>query len=165
MEYTDATFRVQEFTHAPSGECGLEIVGNGEICRDVEAMVDWYERVMDLRVLERFESGDDRVVVMSDRDYDPVERRSLFILQNARQDFEKAHLEQHGPHISSIIYQAKDVQRAFEDAVWAGMKAVQEPAVDPLTGLLTAYLAEPCGDNTIMLTEYYAPAISLARAA
>jgi catechol 2,3-dioxygenase-like lactoylglutathione lyase family enzyme len=165
MEYTDATFRVQEFTHAPSGECGLEIVGNGEICRDVEAMVDWYERVMDLRVLERFESGDDRVVVMSDRDYDPVERRSLFILQNARQDFEKAHGEQHGPHISSIIYQAKDVQRAFEDAVWAGMKAVQEPAVDPLTGLLTAYLAEPCGGNTIMLTEHYAPAISLARAA
>jgi len=28
MEYTDDTFRVQEFTNAPSGECGLQMVGN-----------------------------------------------------------------------------------------------------------------------------------------
>lgn len=165
MEYTDDTFRVQEFTHAPSGECGLEIVGNAEVCKDLDAMVEWYERVMDLRVLECFEEGDHKVVVMSDRDYDPVERRTLFILQNARQDFEKSHLEAHGPYISSIIYQARDVQRAYEDALWAGMKEVQAPALDPLTGLNTAYLAEPCGGNVIMLTERYAPAVSMAKAA
>lgn len=165
MEYTNDNFRVQEFTHAPSGECGLEIVGNAEICRDVDAMVQWYEQVMDLRVLEVFEEGEDKVVVMSDRDYDPVGRRSLFILQNARQDFEKVHMAEHGPYISSIIYQAKDVDRAWEDALWAGMTEVRAPATDPLTGLRTAYLAEPCGGNVIMLTENYAPAAELAAAA
>jgi 4-hydroxyphenylpyruvate dioxygenase-like putative hemolysin len=165
MEYTDETFRVQEFTHAPAGECGLEIVGNVEICSDIDAMSNWYQDVMDLRVLQEFDNGSDRVIVLSDRDYDPVARRSLFILQNARHDFEREHMQQHGPYISAIIYQAKNVQRAWEDALWAGMEELQPPAIDPLTGLLTAYLREPCGGNAIMLTEQYAPAVSAAQAA
>jgi 4-hydroxyphenylpyruvate dioxygenase-like putative hemolysin len=165
MEYTDDTFRVQEFTHAPSGECGLEMVGNVEVCRDVQAMSDWYQQVMDLRVLEEFRDGDDHVVVMSDRDYDPVARRTLFILQNARHDHEREHMAQHGPYIAAIIYQARNVQRAWEDALWAGMQPLQEPAPDPLTGLSTAYLREPCGGNVIMLTEHYAPAADAALAA
>jgi hypothetical protein len=40
-----------------------------------------------------------------------------------------------------------------------------EPHVDTLTGLLTAYLSEPCGNNVIMLTEHYAPGAELANAA
>lgn len=163
MEYTNEHFRVQEFTHAPSGECGLEMVGSAEICRDLEAMVKWYEEVMDLRVLDRFDADGNSMVVMSDRDYDPVGRRSLFILQNARHDFELAKMEQHGPYISAIVYQAKDVHRAWEDAIWAGMKKVLAPTMEPLTGLLTAYLAEPCGGNVIMLTEHYAPGVNPAR--
>ena len=55
MEYTDDTFRVQEFTHAPSGECGLEMVGNAELCNDVDAMAEWYQNVLDMQVLERFD--------------------------------------------------------------------------------------------------------------
>jgi catechol 2,3-dioxygenase-like lactoylglutathione lyase family enzyme len=165
MEYTDDTFRVQEFTHAPSGECGLEIIGNAEICKDVDAMARWYQDIMGLRVLEEFKDGDDHVVVMSDKDYDPVARRSLFILQNARHDFEKEHMAEHGPYISSIIYQAKDVARAYDDAIWAGMEDLQKPGVDPLTGLLTAFVREPCGGNAIMLTERYAPAAENALAA
>ena len=165
MEYTDDTFRVQEFTHAPSGECGLEMVGNAEICNDVDLMVDWYERVLDLRVLERFDGDGDKFVVMSDRKFDPVGRRTLFVLQNARHDFEKSKADAHGAHIASILYQAKDVQRAWEDALWAGMKPLMEPHVDTLTGLLTAYLSEPCGNNVIMLTEHYAPGAELANAA
>ncbi len=165
MEYTDDNFRVQEFTHAPSGECGLEMIGNAEICKDVDAMVTWYQDIMDLRVLEEFKNGDDHVVVMSDKDYDPTERRSLFILQNARQDFEKTHMTEHGPYISAIIYQAKNVERAYEDAEWAGMVPLQKPERDPLTGLITAYLREPCGGNVIMLTENYAPAAQTALAA
>jgi catechol 2,3-dioxygenase-like lactoylglutathione lyase family enzyme len=164
MEYTDDTFRVQEFTHAPSGECGLEIIGNAEICRDVDAMSTWYQDILDLRVLEEYKNGDDHVVVMSDKDYDPETRRSLFILQNARHDFEKEHMAEHGPYISSIIYQAKDVERAYEDGIWAGMVELQKPAKDPLTGLLTAYLREPCGGNAIMLTERYAPVAQRAAA-
>jgi 4-hydroxyphenylpyruvate dioxygenase-like putative hemolysin len=104
-------------------------------------------------------------VVLSDKDYDPVSRRSLFILQNARHKFEQDHMAQHGPYISAIIYQAKDVNRAWDDGLWAGMEELQQPAQDPLTGLLTAYLREPCGGNVIMLTEHYAPAANTALAA
>ena len=165
MEYTDDTFRVQEFTHAPSGECGLEITGNMQVCADVEAMSAWYQRVMDLRVLEEFRDDTDHVVVLSDRDYEPVGRRTLFVLQNARFDFQSEHLAEHGPYIAAIIYQAQDLQRAWEDALWAGMQELQAPAADPLTGVATAYLREPCGGNVIMLTEHYAPAAGAALAA
>jgi catechol 2,3-dioxygenase-like lactoylglutathione lyase family enzyme len=157
MEYTDDTFRVQEFTNAPSGECGLQMVGNAEVCKDVSGMKAWYEEIMGMRVIEEFKSNGYHEVVMTDKAYDNVERRSLFVLHNARHDFEKAHLNEHGPYISSIIYQAKDVKRAWEDALWAGMKELQAPATDPLTGLQTAYLREPCGGNVLALTEPYAP--------
>ena len=46
---------------------------------------------------------------------------------------------------------------APDDALWAGMEAIQAPEVDPLTGLLTAYLKEPCGGNALQLTENFAP--------
>ncbi len=156
MEYTDDTFRVQEFTHAPSGQCGLEMVGNVEVCRDVDAMVQWYSEVMDLRVLQEFRDDSDIVVYMVDKNYDPVERCNLFVLQNARTDDQKVRFDARGAFISEIIYQAKDVQRAWDDALWAGMEPLQEPAIDPLTGILTAYLLEPCGGNTLMLTEHFA---------
>jgi len=157
MEYTDENFRVQEFTNAPSGECGLQMVGNSEVCADVEGMMAWYQDVMGMRVIDEFKSNGYHEVVMTDKDYDNVKRRSLFVLHNARHDFEKDHLAKHGPYISSIIYQAKDVKRAWDDALWAGMKELQAPKKDPLTGLQTAYLREPCGGNVLALTEPYAP--------
>jgi catechol 2,3-dioxygenase-like lactoylglutathione lyase family enzyme len=157
MEYTDDTFRVQEFTNAPSGECGLQMVGNSEVCADVEGMKAWYQDVMGMRVIDEFKSNGYQEVVMTDKDYDNVERRSLFVLHNARHEFEKDHLTEHGPYISSIIYQAKDVKRAWEDALWAGMQELKAPEQDPLTGLQTAYLREPCGGNVLALTEPYAP--------
>ena len=155
MEYTDEYFKVQEFTHAPTGECGLEMIGNTEVCKDVDAMVEWYQRVMDLRILKRYENGDDVVVYLTDKDHDPQTRNTVFILQNARMEFEKAHMAEHGPYISAIVYQARHVQRAYEDALWAGMKELQAPEVDPLTGALTAYLREPCGGNVLMLREQF----------
>jgi catechol 2,3-dioxygenase-like lactoylglutathione lyase family enzyme len=157
MEYTDDTFRVQEFTNAPSGECGLQMVGNSEVCQDVEGMRAWYRDVMGMHVIDEFRSNGYHEVVMSDGDYDRDERRSLFVLHNARHDFEKAHLQEHGPYISSIIYQAKNVKRAWEDALWAGMQELKAPTTDPLTGLTTGYLREPCGGNVLTLTEPYAP--------
>ena len=157
MEYTNDTFRVQEFTNAPSGECGLQMVGNSEVCADVEGMKAWYQDVMGMHVIDEFRSNGYHEVVMTDKDYDSIERRSLFVLHNARHDFEKDHLAEHGPYISSIIYQAKDVQRAWEDALWAGMKELSAPKKDPLTGLQTAFLREPCGGNVLALTEPYSP--------
>jgi catechol 2,3-dioxygenase-like lactoylglutathione lyase family enzyme len=133
------------------------MIGNAEICEDVEAMVEWYQDVMDLRVLKRYENDEDVVVYLSDKDHDPQTRNTVFILQNARLDFEKSHMAEHGPYISAIVYQAQDVQRAFEDAIWAGMEELQAPGTDPLTGALTAYLREPCGGNVLMLREQFRP--------
>ena len=76
---------------------------------------------MDLRILKRYEDGEDVVVYLTDKDHDPQTRNTVFILQNARMDFEKTHMVEHGPYISAIVYQAQDVQRAYEDASWAGM--------------------------------------------
>ena len=157
MEYTDDTFRVQEFTHAPSGECGLEMIGTVEICKDVDAMVKWYTEIMGLHEIARYESGNDKVVYLSDKDHDPVSRNTLFILSNARTEIEKKGYERHGAYISNIVYQAKDFKRAWEDAEWAGMKPLGEPAVDPLTGAMTGYLQEPVG-NVVMLRERFTPA-------
>jgi len=155
MEYTDDTFKVNELTHAPSGECGLEMLGTVSICRDVNAMRDWYIDIMDFTVLQEFKDGEDHVVIMSDKDFKSDTRRSLFILQNARTTDQKTRFDKRGPYISEIVYQAKDVKRAWEDALWAGFEALEEPSVDPLTGLLTGYLLEPCGKNTIMLCEHF----------
>jgi catechol 2,3-dioxygenase-like lactoylglutathione lyase family enzyme len=158
MEYTDATFRVQEFTQAPSGECGLQMVGNIEVCNDLDAMVDWYQRIMNLRTIRAFGEGDERVVYLVDQDYDSVSRPNLFVLQKARTEDQKARYAERGAYISEILYQARDVQRAWDDALWAGMEAIQAPELDPVTGLLTAYLKEPCGGNAIQLTEAFHPA-------
>lgn len=156
MEYTHDTFRVQEFTNAPSGECGLQMIGNAEICDDLDAMVGWYQDVMGMAVLQEFGAGSQRMIYMKDEAYDPAERNTVFILQAARHEFQTAQLAKHGPHISSIVYQAKDLQRAYDDALWAGMECLQEPIVDEATGAVTAYLKEPCGGNAIMLREPFA---------
>ena len=155
MEYTDAFFRVQEFTNAPSGECGLQMIGNVEVCEDVDAMVDWYEKALDLHVLKAYRNGDDVAVYMSDKDYDPKERNTVFVLTTTRNQEDRKTFESHGPFISRVIYQAHDVQQAYKDALWAGMAALSgEPKVDPLTGALTARLREPSG-NIIELREIF----------
>ena len=110
-----------------------------------------------MHVLEEFSSNGYKEVVLTDKDYDADSRRSLFVLHSARHDFEKQHLADHGPYISSIIYQAKNIERAYEDAIWAGMKEVQKPAKDSCSGIVTAFLREPCGGNILTLTEPYAP--------
>ena len=162
MEYTDPLFRVNELAHAPSGECGLEMIGTAEIVEDMEAMIDWYGKAMDMRVIKEFRDGDDAVVYMSDKYYDPKERNSLFVLQTARHDWEKKHKQEHGPQIASITYQAANVERAFEDAKWAGFEVLAEPENDPLTGALTAHLAEANG-NHILLREPFMPYRKVAR--
>lgn len=154
MEYTNDTFRVQEFTNAPSGECGLSMIGYVEVVEDMDAMVAFYTRGLGMKVLDDRSEGDDRVVFLSDRHWDPEEKNSVMTLTTARTPEEKAGYEKHGALISSIMYQAKDVRRAFEDAVWAGMEAIAEPAVDSLTGALTARLREPSG-NEVTLREVF----------
>jgi catechol 2,3-dioxygenase-like lactoylglutathione lyase family enzyme len=152
MEYTHDTFRVQEFTNQPAGECGLRMIGFLEIVNDLQAMSDWYQKALDLRVLDTFQNGSAGSVYLVDKFYDEQERNTLMILSTARSEEEKAALADTGPFIGAIIYEAKDLDRALEDGEWAGMEIVAAPAMDELTGKRTARLREPSG-NLIELYE------------
>jgi predicted enzyme related to lactoylglutathione lyase len=150
MEYTHDVFRVQEFTNQPAGECGLRMIGFLEVVNDLQAMSDWYQKALDLRVLRSGGNGAGGFVELSDKYHDANERNTVMVLSNAMSEEQKAILSDKGPYISAIIYEAADIEGAFEDATWAGMEAVSPPAEDELTGISTAWLREPSG-NLIQL--------------
>jgi catechol 2,3-dioxygenase-like lactoylglutathione lyase family enzyme len=152
MEYTHDTFRVQEFTNQPAGECGLRMIGFVEVVSDLDAMSDWYQKALDLRVQEHYQNGAGGQIHLVDKFYDARERNTVMVLRTARGDEERAAMAGKGPYISAILYEAKDVERAFADGEWAGMEAIAAPAEDPLTGLKTAKLREPSG-NLVELRE------------
>jgi catechol 2,3-dioxygenase-like lactoylglutathione lyase family enzyme len=106
MEYTHPNFRVQEFTNQPAGECGLRMIGFIEIVRDLQAMTDWYQRALDLRVLNSNGNGSGGSVELVDKYYDAGERNTVMILSDASTDEEKASLARTGPYISAILYEA-----------------------------------------------------------
>jgi predicted enzyme related to lactoylglutathione lyase len=74
------------------------------------------------------------------------------VLSTARTEEEQVVMADKGPYISAILYEAKDIDKAFADATWAGMESVQAPAEDELTGRRLARLREPSG-NLIQLRE------------
>ncbi len=152
MEYTHPNFRVQEFTNQPAGECGLRMIGFIEIVRDLQAMTDWYQRALDLRVLNSNGNGSGRSVELVDKYYDAGERNTIMILSDAQTDEEKASLANTGPYISAIMYEALDLDRAVEDAEWAGMEVVSGIGSDEHSGVRMARLREPSG-NLIHLRE------------
>ena len=134
MEYTHPNFRVQEFTSQHSGECGLRMIGFIEIVRDLQAMTEWYQRALDLRVLQSHGNGASGSVELVDKYYDSDERNTVMILSDAQTDEEKETLARTGPYISSILYEAKDLDRAVEDAEWAGMEIVSPANDNELSG-------------------------------
>jgi catechol 2,3-dioxygenase-like lactoylglutathione lyase family enzyme len=146
MEYTHDTFRVQEFTNQPAGECGLRMIGFTEIVNDLEAMSEWYQRALDLRVLKTYRNGSGACVHLADKFYDARERNTLMVLSTPRNDEEKAALAKTGPYISTIIYEAKNLEQACGDAEWAGMHLVAAPVEDERTRVQTALLREPSGN-------------------
>lgn len=152
MEYTHPNFRVQEFTNQPAGECGLRMIGFVEIVRDLQAMTDWYQRALDLRVLNSNGNGSGRSVELVDKYHDAGERNTVMILSDASTDEEKASLAKTGPYISAILYEALDLDRAVEDAEWAGMEVVSGIGTDENNGVRMARLREPSG-NLIHLRE------------
>ena len=152
MEYTHPNFRVQEFTNQPAGECGLRMIGFVEIVRDLQAMTDWYQRALDLRVLSSRGNGSGGSVELVDKYYEAGERNTLMILSDAQTDEEKVSLAKTGPYISAILYEALDLDRAVEDAEWAGMEVVSGIGTDEHSGARMARLREPSG-NLIHLRE------------
>ncbi len=152
MEYTHPNFRVQEFTNQPAGECGLRMIGFVEIVRDMQAMTDWYQRALDLRILSSRGNCSGGSVELVDKYYEAGERNTLMILSDAQTDEEKASLAKTGPYISAILYEALDLDRAVEDAEWAGMEVVSGIGTDEHSGARMARLREPSG-NLIHLRE------------
>ena len=155
MEYTHPVFRVQEFTNQPAGECGLRMIGFEETVLDLDAMTRWYTEALDLHQMFAAKDGPGGVVYLSDRHFDADSRNTVMALATPCTEAERARLEERGPYISAIIYQARDVKKAYEDALWAGMEEVSPPDRDPLTGVFTARIQEPSG-NEIVLRETFA---------
>jgi len=146
MEYTHESFRVQEFTNRPAGECGLRMVGFVEIVDDLEAMSQWYQKALDLRELQKYQNGAGGSVHLVDKFYDADDRNTVMILSTANSAEEKAQLKEKGPFISAIVYEASDLDKAWEDAQWAGMGSVSSPHKDELSGTRMARLREPSGN-------------------
>jgi predicted enzyme related to lactoylglutathione lyase len=152
MQYTHESFRVQEFTNRPAGECGLRMVGFVEIVKDLQAMNTWYQKALDLRELTRFQNGALGCVHLVDKFYDAADRNTMMVLSNASTDEEKAQVKATGPFISAILYEAYDLDKAVADAQWAGMELISAPAEDDWSGVRMARLREPSG-NQIQLRQ------------
>jgi predicted enzyme related to lactoylglutathione lyase len=152
MQYTHESFRVQEFTNQLAGECGLRMVGFVEIVKDLAAMSAWYQNALGLRELRCSGNGQSGWVELVDNAYDAQERNTVMVLSSALTEEEQAIMADKGPYISAILYEAKDIDKAFEDATWAGMSAVQAPTDDDSTGWRLARLREPSG-NLIYLRQ------------
>ena len=79
-------------------------------------------------------------------------RRCVNVLATPGTDAEQAMMDEHGPVISSILYEAADVDQAWADAVAAGFGAISAPAPDDRIGVRTGYLREPSG-NIVQVRE------------
>jgi 4-hydroxyphenylpyruvate dioxygenase-like putative hemolysin len=156
MEYTHPSFRVQEFTDRPAGPCGLKMIGFMSIVSDVDAMTHWYGEALGHQTLYEARNGSAALACLSDGHFDAKDRNTVMVLATPRSSEERATLDRTGPYISAIVYQALDVEQAFEDAVAAGMTALEQPSEDPLMRALTARLREPSG-NEILLREPFSP--------
>jgi 4-hydroxyphenylpyruvate dioxygenase-like putative hemolysin len=156
MEYTHPSFRVQEFTDRPAGPCGLKMIGFMSIVSDVDAMTHWYGEALGHQTLYEARNGSAALACLSDGHFDAKDRNTVMVLATPRSSVERATLDRTGPYLSAIVYQALDVEQAFEDAVAAGMTALEQPSEDPLMRALTARLREPSG-NEILLREPFSP--------
>ena len=113
-------------------------------------MSHWYQQALDLHVLKEFGDETEGEVHLTDQHYDAGERNTIMILRTPRPGREQERQDQVGPFISAIVYEADDLEQAFGDAIWAGMEEVDPPTLDPVTGILTATLREPSGNEILL---------------
>jgi 4-hydroxyphenylpyruvate dioxygenase-like putative hemolysin len=119
-------------------------------------MTHWYGEALGHQTLYEARNGSAALACLSDGHFDAKDRNTVMVLATPRSSEERATLDRTGPYISAIVYQALDVEQAFEDAVAAGMTALEQPSEDPLMRALTARLREPSG-NEILLREPFSP--------
>jgi catechol 2,3-dioxygenase-like lactoylglutathione lyase family enzyme len=143
MEYV-APFKTPDVEFYPVGARQLQTLGVVQLCEDLDRMVDWYVSVLGQRVVLDSRSDGDGLVYLADPTFS--QRHCVSVLASPRHDAERELVARHGPCISTALYQAADVQGAFDDAVAAGFTSLELPAVDDRTGALTALLREPSGN-------------------
>ncbi|MFW2382167.1 MAG: VOC family protein [Acidimicrobiales bacterium] len=149
MSYVNG-FKTPDVEFYPVGARKLQTLGAVQLCRDLDAMVDWYCDTMGQRILLDRRSDNTGLVYLIDPTYD--ERQCVNVLATPGNDAEQAIMDRHGPSISSVLYHADDVQGAYSDAQAAGMEAVLAPSLDDRTGVITGTLREPSG-NLIQIRE------------
>jgi catechol 2,3-dioxygenase-like lactoylglutathione lyase family enzyme len=156
MEYTHPSFRVQEFSNRPAGPCGLKMIGFLSIVNDVDAMTRWYGDALGHQTLFAERNDSAALACLADGRFDASDRNTIMMLATPRSQGERTTLERTGPYIGAIVYQAIDVEQAFEDGIAAGMTALEQPSRDPLMHAVTARLREPSG-NEILLRDALVP--------
>ena len=149
MEYTGG-FKTPDVEYRPVSHVGLQTLGPVQLCRDLDSQVAWYREVMGQRVLHDARSGNDGLVYLVDETYDG--RQCVNVLATPSTDAEHELMDRHGPVISSVLYQAGDVETAWRDGLAAGFEEVAAPAHDDRIGATTGYLREPSG-NLVQIRE------------
>ena len=143
MEYVGG-FKTPDVEFRPVGHPGLQALGAVQLCRNLDAMVDWYvEHLCQLILIDRRSQGDG-VVYLVDHTYDG--RQCVNVLATPHHDAEREMMDRHGPCISSVLYQAGDAVQAYDDALAAGFESVQTPSVDTRLGVTSGLVREPSGN-------------------
>ncbi len=143
-------FKTPDVEFRPVGHPGLQTLGVVQLCRDLDGQVEWYTDVLGQRIILDARSANDGLVYLADHTYEG--RQCVNVLATPSTEAEHALMERHGPVISTILYQAGDVDAAWRDAVAAGFGEVAAPAHDDRIGARTGYLREPSG-NLVQVRE------------
>ncbi len=154
MEYV-GDFKTPDVEFRPIGHPGLQTLGVVQLCRDLNSQVEWYTEVLRQRIVLDARSDNDGLVYLADHTYGG--RQCVNVLATPRTEAEQALMQRHGPVISTVLYQAGDVDAAWRDALAAGFGEVAAPAPDDRIGARTGYLREPSG-NLVQVRERLAAA-------
>jgi len=149
MEYVGG-FKTPDVEFHPVGHVGLQTLGHVQLCRDLDSQVEWYTEVMGQRIILDARSDNDGLVYLADDTYG--ERQCVTVLATPATGAERILMDRHGPCISTILYQAADVEQAWRDAVAAGFEEVSAPTHDARIGGATGYVREPSG-NLVQIRE------------
>ena len=117
---------------------------------DLGRAIEWYTDVLGQRILHDARSGGDGLVYLVDPTYDG--RQCVNALATPSADAEHALMDRHGPVISSVLYQAGDVEQAWADGLAAGFEEVAAPVFDDRVGVKQGLLREPSG-NLVQIRE------------
>ncbi len=149
MEYGPG-FKTPDVEFASIAPVGLQALGVVQLCRDLDAQVEWYRDVLGQRILHDARSDNDGLVYLVDHTY--ADRQCVNVMATPSTAAEHELMDRHGPVISSALYQATDVDQAWRDAVAAGFEEIAAPAPDDRIGVRTGYLREPSG-NLVQVRE------------